>query len=293
MSDDMFAPCVALPPAIEDLRLAAGTTYKLRHHDPDSFELVSSDPRILAVTPSLGGDGFDLVNAQAGEVMLTARCVASEQVSARGEAVVAAVASIDVHYRAAPGVNEPILALAGLRGQADAIAVAYLDDGGGMLRGTGSFAVRGDGAIAIVPPMTRWLSGVVHPRSTTVDVAFVELGRGELVATVGELERVLPIEVVAEPATLDLVAMTLENDALVPATYPVRVGNYVGFDAIAKTADGRYISGVPAVWQTTVGDGGPYGPLLELVFTVLAPGPIVITATVGTLTATHQVVAEY
>ena len=294
MPNDPVEPqlaCEAFPPVLDDLRLAAGTTYELHLYRNDSYELISSDRGILSIEPS-SDDAFDLVSARAGEVTLSAWCAESETVVARAQVVVAPVASIDLHYRAAPGADDPVVALAGLRGQADSIAVAYRDRGGALLRGTGAFAVRGGPAIALVPPEGRQASTALFPKSTTVDLAFVELGRGELVATVGDLERVLPIEVVAAPATLDLLAITHENGALVRAINPVPVGNYVGIDAIARTADGRYISGVPALWQTTVGDASQRGPSTELVIELREPGPIGITATVGALTATHQVVAE-
>ena len=88
--------------------------------------------------------------------------------------------------------------------------------------------------------------------------------------------------------------MMLDDWRLVPAPNPIPAGNVVGIDAVAKTADGRYVSGVRVAWTFTSGMIiGSDGPSSELVMLVGA-GPTLITgtSTVGELAATYELIAQ-
>ena len=272
---------------------AAGTTLSLELSASHGLELTSSDPAIIAVEPSSTGS-FDLVSARAGRVTLTARCPGSDRVVATAHAAAAPVESITLHYRAAPGVNGPVEALAGLRGHADSILVRYISTTGAILPGRGPARVRDGTAVSVIGASPTRLSSGFLPHSTAVDLEFLAPGNAELVVAAAGIERVLPIEVVAAPATLELVAMMLDAGRLVPAPHPVPAGNAIGIDAVARTADGHYVSGVRVSWATTGGTIiGSDGPSSELVM-IVGAGPTLVTgtATVGGLTATYELVAQ-
>ncbi|MEJ7596703.1 MAG: hypothetical protein WKG01_02235 [Kofleriaceae bacterium] len=299
MSDDVVDPpprCEAFPPTLADLRFAAGTTYLLEVPTLDGLELSSSDPAIVGIAPAATGEAFELTGGRAGAVTLTARCLESDRVVATAQVIAAPVASIELRYRAAPGANRPVVALAGLRGHADSVQVIYRGNGGELLRGRGQFAVRGT-AVTMIESSPRRLSDSFFSRSTAVALEFAALGNAELVASVaGGIERVLPIEVVPAPATLELVTMVLDNWTLVPAPSPVATGTFVGIAVIAKTADGRYVSGVQATWNVTpavsIVDGSLSQESGELVIAIGNPGPVAVTARAGTLTATREIIAQ-
>ena len=278
----------------EDLRMAAGTTYQLQVSTLEGIELTSSNPAVIDVGLAAADKTVVVTAANAGSTTLTARCVETGEVVRTSRVYAVPVASIDLHYRGAPGVDEPITTVAGLLGGVDSIGVIYRDNRGLRLSGTGQFAVRGT-TVALAPARPRRLTDSLLQTSTDVDLEFLSLGTAELVASVaGGIERVLPIEVVAGPATVGLVAAALSGWTLVPEPTTAWSRVYLVTAVTAKTADGRYLSGVDAAWEITpnLAPSALAQGTTEIMVQVSGPGPAAITATIGDLMVTREFAEE-
>jgi hypothetical protein len=134
-------------------------------------------------------------------------------------------------------------------------------------------------------------------RREQIELSFGAPGTGTLVAKlIGvPLQAAFPIEVVSAPASMELVHVVLRNGQLIAAPEPVMVGELVGSQLVARTADGRFVGGVTATWSspdavTFLVTAG--AAVTESVFWFKTPGSYAIVTAVGSTTITTQVTAQ-
>jgi hypothetical protein len=287
-------------------RLAAGAEITLRYlANPmlDTYEITSSDPSIMAVerdVPDRSSPSVALHSLAAGTVTITARVPGTTRVLDAIDLTAVDVAAIEVRFRTAPIAAQPITAIAGLVSTADHLNIDYRSSTGEKLGGHGTVTVSGGDAIAIVAVgTTPSLVSEAFENHDSIGVRFTHLGTATL--AIGLRDRdpkvALPIEVVAAPAKLDVVAMVLRDGALAVAPQPTMAGEYIGTDAIGHTSDGRFVAGVTATWSAVPSVSflfltPPITTTPEVVFYAPPAGPLTVTATTGSLQATAQLTSQ-
>jgi hypothetical protein len=285
-------------------KLAAGTEVALRYAlDPEltAYDITSSDPSVIAVErdiPDPVSPSVALRSLSAGAATITARLRGAATVLDAVDLTVVDAATIEVRFRASPVSALPIAAIAGVLDTADHLNIDYRDSTGEKLGGHGSFAVSGGDAVAIVAVGSS--PGLVSEAlevHDSVGVRFAHLGTATLEISLRDRDPriALPIEVVAAPSMVDVLAMVLRNGELVVAPRPIAAGEYVGTDIVGRTSDGRFVAGVTAAWSTApsvsfVTQTTATSP--EIVFYAPPPGPLTVTATAGSLHATAQLTAQ-
>ena len=274
-------------------RLAGGTeldVYYFASPYLPGYRVVSSDPDVLEV--EYDDLSMHLVGRAPGSATLVAEATDPSWVLAELPVTVVEVASVDFRFRTTPVAPEPIDRLAGLVGTTDSLRVDYRSADGEALRGSARFSARGAVAIADPDLVESRVSEGFEP-GDIARLEFAELGEGELSADLVDGRSFpLPIEVVAEPASIEVITMVV-RDGLVAAAQ-VDVGEPIGANVIGRTGDGRFVAGVSASWATS----GPIefwfddGPATEVVFSIESPVAAGITATHSSFTASRALVAR-
>lgn len=279
--------------------IAGGTTATLSVAPPsghESFVIESSDPMVaVADAPLVGAGTVTVSGIRPGTATLTARDAATHEELDHAEVTVAQVDHIEIYYRAAPGVNQPITAAAGIAGRSDAFGVVYRAADGGALAGRGTFAVRGTGLSLPLAQGSPRLSDVIADRQQ-VTVSFASSGTGELVAGLVGQDRqaVVSLEVVGDAATVDVIDMVLRGGKLVDVPDPVPVDEPVASDIVGRTVDGRFVAGLVATWSSSPAVVIATGTdsVSETIFQIRSPGPVDVTATIGARTVTRHLTAR-
>lgn len=279
----------------------AGTEYSVGVHMNGSGNLIiensdSAVAEVVAVAVAGTSKSVRIRGKSAGTTTLLARDGATNEVLDTVTLTVEYVATVGLQYRSGPGLDGPVTSLAALQGARDSFAIVYRNAAGTPLNGTGGFVTTGGVTIDPQGPAFRAsnLFGGAHAR-----VAVSITGSGTLATTLAGDPRqfVWPIEVVAAPATISLVPMWLDTNSML-APLPaagVKAGTFVGVDIIGRTADGRVVAGVEAVWSAPPGLT-PFltsatAPQTEGVFVADAVGSYAISAvTNGGATYTQPIV---
>jgi hypothetical protein len=253
------------------------------HH----FTVESSDPAIAEVR--VDPAGIHVTGRAAGVVKLTARGVATDEVLDEVEVEVADVAAIELHFRPAPGLDQPVAQLAALAGSTDALGIVYRSADGRALGGRGVFEVTGAPLLIVGAPEVYRLSDTVARRQQ-VQLELGAPGTGALIAKLHgvALRAEFPIEVVSAPASLEVIMMVLRGGQLVVAPDPVATSDFIGSEIVGRTADGRFVAGVTAVWSSPdpVSFLTAPAPATESVFQLGVPGSYDLVTTVGTASFT-------
>lgn len=280
----------------EPQRLAAGTTHVIAPSSSPTFigvELTSSDPSILTAEV-VDTNHLRLISHAPGVVTLEGRRTGFPQILDTLEVTSVPVETIEVTFRAVPGANAPITALAGLANTNDTICIRYLGAGGEFLPGRGQFASSGP-VLQILPSasagrVSEWFA----QRSTCVGLGFGALGAADLIASVeAGISRSIPVEVIAAPATAQLLFMVLgTGSTLLPAPDPVHVNQLVGVNLVGQTADGRFVGGLGAIWTMTPPASSFITETTELVFVMSGAGTATITATAGSVIRSQAITAN-
>jgi hypothetical protein len=279
----------------------AGTEYRASFHKNGTGVVVfqtgnSSIAEVTGVVINGSSKYVRVLGKSAGTTTLIARHGDTYEELDTVALTVEYVASVQLEYRSGPGLDGPVASLAALQGASDSFGIVYRNAAGNPLSGSGGIVTTGGVAIDPAGPVFRAsdIFGHVHTR-----VAVTVGGSGTLGTTLAGDARqfVWPIEVVAAPATISLVPMWLDPNSLL-APLPaagVKVNSFVGVDIIGRTADGRFVAGVEAVWSSTPGLP-PFltsttTPETEGVFTADVAGTHTISAfATGGTTYTQQVV---
>jgi hypothetical protein len=275
--------------------VGVGTVADVRHDGPRDLALrvESSDPSVVSV--AVEGGEIRVTGRGAGAAKLTARAAATGAVLDEVEVQAVDVASIELHFRPGPGLDQPVAQLAGLAGSRDAFGIVYRAADGRALTGRGELEVTGASLALAGTPDAYRLSDLVVRRAQ-VELAFGAPGTGTLVAKLigAPLRRVFPIEVVAAPASLQVVPMVIRGVELVAATDPVQVKEAVGADIVGRTADGRFVGGVTATWSSpdAIAFVASSAAPSESVFQLDAPGAYDLVAKVGAATITTRIHAQ-
>ena len=278
-------------------RLAVGTELEVGYTATAAFRLASSDPSVLEAQEEEGGL-IRLVARSPGIASLRAESADGSRELAALPIEVAPAEAIELYFRTGPVASEPIDRLVALRDTTESIRVVYRDGNGEVLAGRGAFSATGDGvAIADAELVEGRISEVFEP-GFAVPLSFGAAGQGEVTAELPGLSASIPIELVAAPAEIELVAMVLRDDVLVAADQVV-VSEPIGVDVVGRTAEGRFVGGVTGSWTTSLPvdvwfDPGPSSS--EIVFSIESATRVGVTATVetadGTLAATRELTAE-
>jgi hypothetical protein len=304
------APPVVIPPpdrdawefddvfyvlGVED-RLAAGTSIWFAKGGAAEVRLVSSDPRI--VEAELLDHGLVVTAHQPGRASVIAESVDGSRVLAELAFTVVEVDAIEFHFRTSPVSPEPIDRLAALPDTTDSLRVVYRDASGEALAGLGSFTVRGSAVQIIDQAQVEGRFSEGYEPGAPLPLRFASAGQGDVSAELSDGRSFsVQIEVVAAPAEIDVVTGVVRDGTLI-ATEQVEVGEPVGADVVGRTADGRFVAGVIASWNTGTPVDFWFGssPGSEIIFSIEASTTIDVTATAqtpgGTLTATRQVTAR-
>lgn len=275
--------------------IGVGTVADVRHDGPRDLALLveSSDPSVVSV--AVEGGEIRVTGRGAGAAKLTARAAATGAMLDEVEVQAIDVASIELHFRPGPGLDQPVAQLAGLAGSRDAFGIVYRAADGRTLTGRGEFEVTGASLALAGTPEAYRLSDLVVRRAQ-VELAFGAPGTGALVAKLigAPLRQEFPIEVVAAPASLQVVPMVLRGVELVAAPDPVQVKEAVGADIVGRTADGRFVGGVTASWSSPdpITFFTSSAASSESVFQLEAPGAYDLVAKVGAETITTRIRAQ-
>jgi hypothetical protein len=286
---------VQFPPA---LPFGAGMEYRVSLQKTGTGGVVFdvSDPAIVEIVAVVldGSSKHVRVRGKSpGTAMLTARHAGNHTLLNTTVLTVEHVADVHLQFRSGPGLDAPVGSLAALPGTSDSFAIVYLDSAGNRLSGSGGFVTTGGVSIDPMGPGLRpsnYYTGI-HAR-----VAVAIDGSGTVATTLADDPRqfVWPIEVVPAPATFSMVSMYLDSNSMLvplPAT-GVKRGSFVGADVIGRTADGRFVAGVEALWSASAGLT-PFlisttSPESEGVFQAQSSGTF--SAVAGGTTYTQQVI---
>ncbi len=174
------------------------------------------------------------------------------------EVVVSEVESIELYFLTSPIAPRPIGRLSGLVGSRDSLKIVYRSAEGYQLRGRGTFSVEG-AAVAIDPSEGSGdrISEGYEP-GERVHLHFVEEGSAVLTAAVADGRSTsVPIEVIEEPASIELVSMVRHEGGLIATesidpilgARAVEVGQPIGVDVVGHDAAGTFVAGVTASWS--------------------------------------------
>jgi hypothetical protein len=294
--DDDDGGCTFLCPIPFEFSAAspfgAGTAYDVGFNkDEDvSVTITSSDPSIFeVVTVDFTKERVYLKGRAPGNANLVARDAVTDKVLHIAGVSVEYVATIELQFRAGPGLDAPVTSLAALIDTEESLGLYYRSSTGAKLRGRGPITTRG----SVLPSTFSEFRG--SDAFGAYERAGIYIaGAGAIVATLegDPREFAFPIDIVSAPATTSLVAMQISNNTLV-AHSSIAVGNLVGIDVIGKTADNRYVAGVTATWSKPPGLKALFGTTqasTEAVYQGEAPGTYDVTATVSGQTLTQQIV---
>jgi hypothetical protein len=268
-------PTISLGP---NLHMASGTRHAVGIDALPELDFATSDPSIATVRAT--SSGFEVETFAPGQTSIIARHRGTSELAGSLPVRSAVADSIDFRYRAAPGADEPITELAGVRGGTDHLCVAYRDAAGNLLVGTGGF--RYEGAVRSVAVNSLRASEINVERSACIGMQFTELGAGRIVAELGSVQiGELAIEVIEEPATVGLLAMQIPliGEGLSPAPEAVRVSDLIGVELVGETADGRHVAGLAATWSSTDNVALVAQHPTEYVFLVTEAEDTIVTAT--------------
>jgi hypothetical protein len=234
-------------------------TEQVSHFDLTSIggadvRMVVADPEIVDVEVDLLD--LRLVGLAPGRTEVIAEAADGSGTFDTLEVIVWEVASIDFYFMTRPVAPRPIDRLSGLVGTGDSVRVAFRSADGYGLSGRGTYSV--EGPVEIDPyPSTR--HSEAFESGERVGLRFAEEGSAVLTASLADGKTAsIPIEVIREPARVELASMVRRNGALVATKaaddvlgfHLVKADELVGIDVVGYDVDDAFVAGVTAEWNT-------------------------------------------
>jgi hypothetical protein len=260
------------------------------------LEIVASDPEVLDLE-LIGAQSKMIVRAKrAGSASVIARDVASKKIFASVPISASDIATFGWSWRARPVASDPLPAIAGLAHSTDDLGLALRSAEGQLLEGHAPIAIA-DPEIASLVELPIHLPSMFEgwDLRERVGVRFGDVGMTTITMTLldGRVAS-LPIEVVADIDRLELVVARLDNGGPFPAPATFATNEMVGVAAVGRTADGRFVAGVQAIWTSTLPgllDPDPQATP-DFAFWVTEPRTVDVTATSGRHVATTRIVTQ-